>query len=106
MSDEFLMKDYLGRRYTLRIWGVNRQKGTKHCMSLIFDGAEIETFHLDDLYNILRFYPLQYFWTKDGWKTLNRQNLIVYSAQLQTEGKGQIKDGTNKLMNMMRRRHG
>ena len=104
MSDDFIVKDETNRKYTLRVWGVNLRKSTKHCMSLIFDNVEIETFHLDSLNTALEPYHINRIYTRDGWKKFNRQTLIRYSTQLQMEGKGVIKSGTQSLINMMKRR--
>ena len=104
-SDWFMLESSDGTTYQLEVFGVNPDKGTKHCMRLLFRGIEFEVFHLDSINYIIKTYDIV---RVNGFKqtqdTTLKQFIISNSTQLQNEGIGVINSGTQLLIEMMKRR--
>ena len=108
-SDWFLVTNkQKSHFYQLEIFGVNPNKGTKHCMRLLDHGDEVEVFHLDDILSIVKVYQLDSFapigWEPRTWLPLNKHQLIKFSKQLQNEGLGQKSQTTEQLIRILKRR--
>lgn len=110
-SDWFLVAN-LGQDkfYMMEIFGVNKYKGTKHCIRILQNNEEIEVFHFQDLRQIIKEYNLDYFKLSphsinQPWIKMTKENINKYSKQLQEEGVGVIREGTKNLINLVRRRN-
>jgi len=108
-SDWFFLYSFKYKElYRLEIFGVTPH--SNHCMRLLKSetGKETDVFHLDDIGQIKRKYGFIHFsLDRNTWSAyweFNRQNLIRWSEQLQAEGKGQVKEGTKRLIQMVKRR--
>ena len=89
-SDWYEVTNRGGATYYIEIFGVNRAKGTKHCMRLLADNfEELEVFHLPDLSGILREYNI---------RPQIRDYIIKTSKQLKDENLiHEIRSGTERL---------
>ncbi|MFP4017785.1 MAG: hypothetical protein ACLFUH_00905 [Bacteroidales bacterium] len=108
-SDWFIVANATKTRvWHLEIFGVNPDKGTKHCMRLLDNGDEVEIFHLDDLSSIARYYHLDIIalvgHEPTTWLLLNKQTLISKSKQLKNEGLGQKNQTTEQLIRILKKR--
>lgn len=88
--------------YQLEIFGVTSR--TKHCMRLLYEGKELEVFHLSDVNSIIRRYNLRWINCSSVIMPMTRQVLLDHSKQLHQEGLGIVLPWTQRQMQIQQER--
>ena len=76
-SDWFECKDKDGKIFHLEVFGVT--KHSKHCMRLLYEGAEVAVFHLEDINAIIYSFALKWITYNNVHGLMTRQVILDHS---------------------------
>lgn len=88
--------------YRLEIFGVTSR--TKHCIRLLYEGQELEIFHLEDINHIIYLYNLKWINCNSVIMPMTKQVLLDHSKQLHQEGLGITLPWTQRQMQIQQER--